>query len=83
MRNLLVIDSLRPAPTFAAGLDVGFALGPLAEFVVAARYDQAFLMRGKAEYFDTRTGVRTIVDDNSAGADLRSAEITASLRGRF
>ncbi|WP_137150603.1 omptin family outer membrane protease [Devosia sp. FKR38] len=83
MRNLLVIDSFRPAPTFAAGLDVGFALGPLAEFVVAARYDQAFLMRGKAEYFDTRTGVRTIVDDNSAGGDLRSAEITAGLRGRF
>ncbi|MBU1307754.1 MAG: omptin family outer membrane protease [Alphaproteobacteria bacterium] len=83
MRNLLVVDNFRPAPTFAAGLDFGFALGPLAEFVVAARYDQAFLMRGKSEYFNTTTGVRTIVDDNIGGAELRSAEITAGLRGRF
>ncbi|WP_224704020.1 omptin family outer membrane protease [Devosia aquimaris] len=83
LRDLLIVDNFRPAPTFAAGLDVGFSFGPMAEFVVAARYDQAFQMRGKSEYFDTRTGVRTIVDDNIGGADLRSAEITAGLRGRF
>ncbi len=83
MRNLLVVDNFNPAPTIALGADVGFALGPLAEFYVAARYDQMFLMRGKSEYFNTTTGARTIVGNDLGGADLRSAEITAGLRGAF
>lgn len=83
MRDLLVVDTMRVAPTLSAGADIGFALGPLAELYIAARYDQAFLMRGKAEYFDTTTGVRTIAGDDLAGADFRSVEVTAGLRGTF
>ena len=83
MRNLRVEDSFRPAPTLALGADVGFALGPASEFTIAGRYDQTFLMRGKSEYFNTSTGARTIVGDDLGGAELRSAEITAGLRGAF
>ena len=83
MRNLRVEDSFRPAPTLALGADVGFALGPTSEFTIAGRYDQTFLMRGKSEYFNTTTGARTIVGDDLGGAELRSAEITAGLRGAF
>jgi outer membrane protease len=83
MRNLRVEDSFRPAPTLALGADVGFALGPTSEFTLAGRYSQTFLMRGKSEYFNTITGARTIVGDDLGGADLRSAEITAGLRGSF
>jgi outer membrane protease len=81
MGDRLVVDTLRVAPTFSAGADVGFALGPLAELYIAARYDQMFQMRGRAEYFDS--GVRTIVGDDLGGADFRSIEVTAGLRGTF
>ncbi|MGV8833182.1 MAG: omptin family outer membrane protease [Devosia sp.] len=83
MRDRLIVDNFRPAPTIALGADVGFALGPMAEFYIAGRYDQTFLMRGRSEYFNTQTGARTIVDDDLGGAELRSAEITAGLRGTF
>lgn len=83
MRDLLVVDTLGVTPTISAGADVGFALGPLAEIYIAARYDQTFLMRGKSEYFDTNTGIRTIVGDDLGGADFRSVEVTAGLRGTF
>lgn len=83
MRNLLVMDNFRPAPTVAMGADLGFALGPMAELYIAGRYDQIFLMCGESEYFNTTTGVRTIIDDDLGGAELRSAEITAGLRGAF
>lgn len=83
MRDLLVVDTLRVAPTFSAGADMGLAIGPLAELYIAARYDQIFQMRGRSEYFDTNTGVRTIVGDDLGGADFRSIELTAGLRGTF
>lgn len=83
MRDLLVVDTFRVAPTLAVGADVGFALNPLAEAFVAARYEQKFLMRGRGEYFDTNTGARTIVGEDIAGGDLRSIEVIAGLKGRF
>jgi outer membrane protease len=83
MRDLLVVDTFGVSPTFELGADVGFALGPLAEAFIAARYEHKFLMRGMGEYFDTLTGIRTIVGDDIAGADLRSIDVTAGIKGRF
>ena len=83
MRILLVEDSFRVTPTFTAGLDMGYALGRNAELFVAARYDQAFQMRGKAVYSNTNTGAVTIAQDDIAGAALRGIEVTGGLMGRF
>lgn len=83
LRDLRIEDSFRVAPTFSAGLDVGYALGPMADLFISTRYDQALQMRGEAKYYDTRTGDVTISGDDLAGAQLRSISLTAGLKGRF
>lgn len=83
MRDLRVEDSFRVAPSWSAGLDASYSLGPMAELFVAARYDHAMQMRGRAEYYDTTTGVMTTSGDDIAGAELRSIDLTLGLKGRF
>jgi outer membrane protease len=83
LRDLRFIDSLWIAPTFTAGLDVGFALGRNAELTLAARYDHIFEQRGNTREYDTTTGALTGDFIGSAAGALRSAEITAGLKGAF
>lgn len=83
MRDLRFEDSFRVAPSWSAGLDASYALGPMAEVFVAARYDQAMQMRGRTEYFDINTGAMTGANDDAAGAELRSIDLTIGLKGRF
>lgn len=83
LRDLRIEDSFGVAPTVSAGLDAGYALGSMAELFVAARYDQALTMRGRAEYYDTVTGALALADDDIAGAALRSISLTAGLKGQF
>nr|WP_295892218.1 omptin family outer membrane protease [uncultured Devosia sp.] len=83
LRNLRFVDSLYIAPTFTAGVDVGFDLGRNAEFVLAARYDHIFEQRGDTRYYNIATGAQTGGVANAATAALRSAEVTAGLKGSF
>ena len=83
LRNLRFVDDLKIAPTIALGADVGFALGRNAEVTFAARYDQVFEQTGDTKYYDIDTGRPNGSSANSASGGLRSAEITAGLRGAF
>ena len=61
------------APTFTAGVDVGFALGPNAELTLAARYDHIFEQRGDTKYYNIATGAQTgeLVDVGGAALAQR------------
>ena len=83
MRDLRFVDSLYIAPTFTAGLDVGFALSPNAEFTIAARYDHIFEQRGDTKVYDTTTGNISGNFIDAASGGLRSAELTAGFHGAF
>lgn len=83
MRNLRFVDDLYVAPTFAAGADVGFALGSNAELTFAARYDHVFEQRGDTKYYNIATGNQTGAAANAAAGALRSATVTAGLSGKF
>jgi outer membrane protease len=83
MRDRLFIDDLKVAPTFTAAADIGFALGPMAEFVIAGRYEQIFQQRGDTRVYDTTTGNLIATSADGAGADLASVQVTAGLHGRF
>lgn len=83
LRDLRFVDALYVAPTVTVGADVGFALGPNAEFTIAGRYDHIFEQRGDTTYIDIPSGTQTgSLTDVAAGA-LRSAEVTAGLHGSF
>jgi plasminogen activator len=77
------VDTLMIAPTLAVGADVGFALGRNAEVTIAARYDHVFEQRGDTKTYEIGSGAQTgsFVDASSGG--LRSAEVTAGIRGMF
>lgn len=77
------VDSLWVAPTFTAGVDVGFALGRNAELTLAARYDHVFEQRGDTKMYDANTDTLISSTTATAAAGLRSAEITAGLKGSF
>ena len=83
MRDLRFYDYLNVAPTLALGADVGFALGPMAELVMAARYDQIFEQRGETRTYDTTTGNLAGISPDTGAGDLRSFELTAGIRGNF
>ncbi|QQR36709.1 omptin family outer membrane protease [Devosia oryziradicis] len=83
LRNLRFVDSLYMAPTFTAGVDIGFDIGRNAEFILAARYDHIFEQRGDTRYYDIPTGVQIGGATNAAAGALRSAELTAALKGSF
>ncbi|MHA6689115.1 omptin family outer membrane protease [Devosia sp. A449] len=84
MRNLSVLDDLWVAPTVTAGVDLGWALGRNAELTLAARYDHIFEQRGAANYYyDTPADGNNLSLPEGAGGGLRSAEITAGLKGLF
>ena len=83
LRDLRFVDSLWMAPTFSAGADIGFALGRNAELTLAARYDHIFEQRGNTKEYDTATGALTGDFIGSSAGALRSAEITAGLKGSF
>lgn len=83
MRDLRIEDNFRVAPTFSAGVDASMSLGRAAELFVAARYDQHFQMRGKAEYIDTGTGAVVAAGDDIAGAGLKTLDLTIGFKGRF
>lgn len=83
LRNLRFVDTLYAAPTFTAGADIGFALGRNAELTLAARYDQIFEQRGDTKYHAINSGAQTGGLMGVAAGGLRSAEITAGLRGQF
>lgn len=77
------VDSLWMAPTFTAGMDIGFALGRNAELTLAARYDHIFEQRGDSKVYDANTNTLLSSTTATAGGALRSAEITAGLKGLF
>jgi outer membrane protease len=83
LRNLRFVDSLYVAPTFTAGVDMGFDIGSNAEFILAARYDHIFEQRGDTRYYDIPTGTQIGGAVNAATGALRSAELTAALKGSF
>lgn len=83
LRNLRFVDTLYVAPTFTAGVDVGYALGRNAELFLAARYDHIFEQRGDTRTYNIATGAQTGTFVNAATGALRSAEITAGLKGSF
>lgn len=83
LRNLRFVDSLYVAPTFTAGVDVGYALGPNAELFLAARYDHIFEQRGDTRTYNIATGAPIGTFLNGATGALRSAEVTAGLKGSF
>jgi outer membrane protease len=83
LRNLRFVDRLYVAPTITAGVDVGVPLGENAELTLAARYDHIFEQRGNTEYYNIATGAPTGAIGDVAGGALRSAEITAGLKGSF
>lgn len=83
LRDLRFVDELWMAPTVTAGIDVGFALGRNAELTLAARYDHIFEQRGDTKTYDIVTGAHTGSYPQGAGGGLRSAEISAGLKGQF
>lgn len=83
LRNLRFVDDIKVAPTVALGANVGFALGPNAEVTFTARYDHVFEQVGDTKYYAIDSGKQTGGVNNAARAALRSAEITAGLRGTF
>lgn len=83
MRNLRFVDDLYVAPTFSAGADIGFDLGENAELTLAARYDHIFEQRGDTRYYNIASGAQTGALRNVAAGGLRSAELTAGVRGKF
>ena len=83
LRNLRFVDTLYVAPTFTAGVDVGYALGRNAELFLAARYDHIFEQRGDTRTYDIATGAPLDTYIDSAAGALRSAELTAGLKGKF
>lgn len=83
LTNVRFLDNLYVAPTFTAGVDVGYAIGPNAEITLAARYDHIFEQRGNTKYYNIATGAQTGGLLDVAAAGLRSAEVTAGLKGSF
>ena len=83
LRDLRIEDSFLIAPAISVGADMGLALGRNAELFIAARYDQAFQMRGRAVYTDTVSNQVLIAEDDIAGAGLRGIEVSAGLTGKF
>ncbi len=83
LRNLRFVDSLYIAPTFTAGIDVGYALGENAEVTLAARYNHIFEQRGDTKTYNIATGAQTGTFTNAAAGALRSAEVTAGLKAWF
>ena len=83
LRNLRFVDTLRIAPTFTAGMDVGYALGRNAELTISARYDHIFEARGDTQYYNIASGASTGNATDAAGGGMRSAEITTGLHGSF
>lgn len=83
MRDLRVEDNFNVAPSVTLGVDAGLALGRMAELFIAARYDQHFQMRGRADYINTNTGVTYLSGSDIAGAALKSVDLTVGLKGRF
>lgn len=77
------VDSLYVAPTFTAGVDIGFALGPNAELTLAARYDHIFEQRGDSRVTNGSSGALIGNYLDSAAGALRSAELTAGLKASF
>lgn len=77
------VDSLYMAPTMTIGADIGFALGRNAELTLAARYDHIFEQRGDVKEYNATTGALRGTYINAAAAALRSAEITAGVKGTF
>jgi len=82
LRNLRFTDTLKIAPTLTVGADVGFALSANAEITFAARYEHVFEQRGDVVEYNTSTGATRYFSDQGSGG-LRSAEVTAGLRGAF
>jgi len=80
---LQFIDSLYVAPTVTVGADIGFALGRNAELTLAARYDHVFEQLGDTKEYNATTGALRGDYVAAAAAGLRSAEITAGLKGSF
>jgi outer membrane protease len=80
---LRFVDTIYMAPTFTAGLDVGYALSQNVELTLAARYDHIFEQRGDTKVYNASTGALIGNSVNSATAALRSAEVTAGLKGSF
>lgn len=80
---LRFVDTLHVAPTMTVGASLGYALGPNAELTLAARYDHVFEQRGDIKQYNAATGalIGSFVD--SAAAALRSAELTAGIKGSF
>jgi plasminogen activator len=83
LRNLRFVDTLRVAPTFTAGMDVGYALGANAELTASARYEHIYEARGDTQYYNIASGTSTGNAPDAAGGGIRSAEITAGLKGSF
>ncbi|WP_348063378.1 omptin family outer membrane protease [Devosia sp.] len=83
MRHLQVIDQLGFAPTFTAGSDLGFALGPNVQLFIDARYSAIFRQRGQSDYYDTVTGNRTIHSSDAGAGELQTLELTGGLKGHF
>lgn len=83
LRDLQFVDHLYVAPTMTAGLDIGYALGPNAELTLAARYDHIFEQRGDTTTYDIPTGVQNGFYPGAGAGALRSAEVTAGIRGSF
>ncbi|HEX9859488.1 MAG TPA: omptin family outer membrane protease, partial [Paracoccaceae bacterium] len=83
LRDLRFVDTLMIAPTLAVGADVGFALGPNAELTLAARYDHVFEQRGDTKQYAISSGAQTGHFLDAAMGGLRSAEVTAGIRGAF
>lgn len=80
---LRFVDTLYMAPTVTVGANIGYALGPNAELTLAARYDHVFEQRGDISRYNAATGALTGTFIDSAAAALRSAEVTAGLKGSF
>jgi len=83
LRDLKFVDQLYVSPTLTAGADVGYAIGPMAEVVLGARYSQIFRQRGDSQMFIGSTSTLVSATGGGAGGDFRSVELTASLRGNF
>lgn len=83
LTNVRFLDNLYIAPTFTAGVDVGYAIGRNAEITLAARYDHIFEQRGDTTYYNIATGAQTGALPGVAAGGLRSAEVTAGLKGSF
>ncbi len=82
MRDLRFYDSIEPAPMLGTDLSVAYNVNENTAFYLAGGVEKVFRKVGDTEIVDTLGGTRS-TEENGAGADFQSMQVSFGLKMKF